>query len=291
MGQVWAYWSTVTFAIAPATLNQGGVFSAMPIQKISIDALQKIRQYIVNALTLPEAESQPRSLLLLDDDPPEPTSLSDLGNLFSFGSPPELETHIPNIKGKWFVSTINPGVALMKLPGLKLKPETRLIAYLYRTSDDGRGVAVALPEALSTTAQLEKALNGHTDEQTPPKPEGALVDVMEAMQGDRSPISFMVASVLRRELQEMGAQGKARNWTHHRLIDSLPNQVKWQWKNNPPADLSPKVLVYPDNRAAIEFFSCRVTAPVAIYHHVDQYPAGHYKPVSTDRAIAIPQKA
>jgi hypothetical protein len=262
----------------------------MPIQKISLEALQKIRQYVVNALMLPDAECQPRSLLSSDDEPPEPSSLSDLGNLFSFGSPPELETHIPNAKGKWFVSTINPGIALMKLPGLKLKPEARLVAYLYRTSEEGRGAAIALPEALSTTSHLEKALANHTDDQIPPKPEGAFADVMEAIQGDRSPISFMIASLLRRELQELGAQGKARNWYHHRLIDSLPPQVKWQWKNTPPADLSPKVLIYPDNRAAIEFFTCRVTAPIAIYHHVDQYPVAHYKPAGSDRAIAIPQR-
>jgi hypothetical protein len=263
----------------------------MPIQKISLEALQKIRQYIASALTLPDTESHPRALPPIEEEPPEPDNLSDLGSLFSFGSPPELETHAPNARGKWFVSTVNPGAALIKLPGLRLKPGMRMVAYLNRTADQGQGIALALPEPLSTTAHLEKALNGGFNHQQAPTPEGALGHIMEALDGDRSPISFMIASIFQRELNELGAKGKACNWSHHRLIDALPAQVKWQWRANPPKDLSPKVLIYPDNRAAIEFFTCRVVAPVAIYHHVDQYPVEGYKAARSDRAIAVPHKS
>lgn len=266
----------------------------MPIQKLPLDALQKVRQHIKSALALPEAEENPRSPLAYDADddsePPEPNSLSDLGCLFSFGGPPDLETQAPNANGKWFISSLDPAAALMKLPGVKLKPAIRFVSYLYRAEQDGIGSTWAVPEALSTTASLERALTANPDRAHPPHPEGALPDVMDALEGDRSAISFVIAGLLRREFKELGARGKSAQWAHHRLINVPPPQAKWDWKVKPPQDLSPKVLIYPDQRAVVEFFTCRVTAPVAIYQHIDQFPATHYKAASVDRAIAIPLK-
>jgi hypothetical protein len=262
----------------------------MPIQKISLESLNKIRQHIKTTLTLPDSERNPRSpnTSSSDEDLPEPDSLGDLGSLFTFGGAAELESQAPNTKGKWFISAMNPGDALLKLPGMQLKPGFRLVTYLHRTAADGVGVTWAVPETLSTTAKLEQALNRPCDLQHPPQPEAALADVMEAIDGDRDPLSFVIASLLKRELRDFGNVGKYCTWSHHRLIETLPSQVKWEWKVKPPQDLSPKVLVYPDQKVAIEFFTCRITAPVAIFQHVDQYPPNHYKAAGADRAIATP---
>ncbi|MBM0743573.1 hypothetical protein JOY44_18470 [Phormidium sp. CLA17] len=268
----------------------------MPIQTVPLATCQKIRQHIVSALVLPNSENHPRSLSgINDDEPPEPDSLGDLGSLFSLGGMPELETYTPNCNGQWFISAANPGDALMKLPGLKLKSALRLVTYLLRSGTDGMGMVWAVPEMLSTTAHLQKALvKGSAvgvDVLQIPQPNGSLSDVMEALAGDRSPLSFVIASILRRELKELGALGKSCDWSHHRFINALPTQRNWQWRvPTPPKDLSPKVLIYPDNRATTEFFTCRITAPVAIYQHVDQYGANHYRASSTSRAIAIPKK-
>ncbi len=265
----------------------------MPIQKISLESLNKIRQHIKTTLTLPESERNPRSpnSLAPDSDLPEPDSLGDLGSLFTFGGADELESQAPNTKGKWFISAMNPGDALLKLPGMQLKPGCRLVTYLHRTPTDGMGITWAVPEAMSTTAQLEQAITPNGDPQQPPHPAAALTDVMEAIEGDRAPLSFVIASLLKRELQEFGHLGKYCAWSHHRLIDSLPTQVKWEWRVKPPQDLSPKVLIYPDQKVAIEFFTCRVTAPVAIFQHVDQYPPHQYKAAGADRAIATPLRS
>lgn len=262
----------------------------MSIQTVPLETLQKIRQYLKSALVLPAGEDNPRMGMLTDDEePPEPDSLSELGGLFNLGGAPELETHAPNGKGKWFVSSSNPGAALLKLPGLRLKPGMRLVTYLNRLSNEGLGVTWAVPEALSTTAQLQMILDKDW-KGLPPQPIGALASVMEAIAGDRSPLSFMIASLLQRELQEFGASGKRQDWSHHRFINALPAQVPWQWHTTPPKDLSPKVLIYPDQRAAIEFFSCRVVAPVAIFQHIDQYPATTYNPMQKSRVIASPKR-
>jgi hypothetical protein len=264
----------------------------MSIQKIPLESIQKIRQYIKNVLALPESENHPRSWSSYEevDELPEPDSLSDLGQLFNFGGAVGEATYSPNTRGKWFISSVNPGDALLKLPGLRLKPEWRLVSFLNRTPDDGVGAIWAVPEALSTTAQLEKALERSGDRSQPPHPEGALPDAMEAIEGDRSPVTYVVASILQRELKELGAVGKSCSWTHHRLINTPPIQVKWQWKIELSRDLSPKVRVFPDGTTAIEFFTCHIVPPIAIFQHVDQYPKGHYKAVSLDRPVAIPHR-
>jgi hypothetical protein len=264
---------------------------AMPIQKISLETLQKIRHHIRVVLTLPEVEDHPGSRLPEGEEPPEPDSLSNLGDLFNFGAVPEIEPHAPNAQGKWFISSTNPGSALMKLPGLRLKPGLRLVTYLHRTVEQGLGVTWAIPEEFSRTYQLEKVLTQHSGSKTLPQPEGALKDLMEAVEGDRSPLSLIAASVLWRELKELGALGKACDWSHHRLIDSPPSQAHWQWQVSPPKDLSPKVLIHPDGKAAIEFFTCRVSAPVALHQHIDQYPLAHYKAASIHRVVAVPKRA
>jgi hypothetical protein len=269
----------------------------MSVQRIPLETVQKVRQYIQGSLVLPEAENQPQPWTAYSEvnDLPEPESLGELGSMFNFGGALEEHRYVPNDRGEWFVSSANPAAPLLRLPGIRLKLNMRLISYLYRIPGEGVGIVWAVPESFSTTAHLEKALPQSDSRTTPPHPDGAMPDLMDAIEGDRTPVSFLVASVLRRELREFGAVGKARNWGHHRLITQVPNQVRWTWQTpNPPKDLSPKVKIFPDGKAAIEFFTCRVVAPFTLFQHVDQYPAHHYKPVSIDRPIAAaaqPQSA
>lgn len=258
----------------------------MSIQRVPIEALQKIRQHLKTILIVPESEDHP-DRYTGQDEPPAPESLEELGSLFHFGSSLEQTLQLPNRQGQWFISAANPGTALMKLPGLGLKPGLRLVSYLYRLGEDGTGITWAVPEQFSTTADLEKALTRAGDRNIPPQPEAALLNLMDAIDGDQSPMSFVIASLLCRELLELGKVGRSVSWSHHRLINALPPHASWQWRTEVPKDFSPKIRVVPDGRVAIEFFTCRTVAPIAIFQHVDQYQAGQYHSKSVDRAIAV----
>ncbi|MDI9640714.1 hypothetical protein QPK87_21560 [Kamptonema cortianum] len=261
----------------------------MSVQAIPLAAVSKIRQYIQTALALPESEAHPqiRSGFETGEEPPEPESLDQLGDLFNVASPLDKDVPAPNLEGRWFVSSVNPGSALIKLPGLRLKSGFRLVSYLYRKPEQGMGTIWAVPEELSTTAELENVL-GQANDGMPPHPRGALSDFMLAIEGDRSAASFAIASLVRREFLEFGRLGKQCNWSHHRLVDAPPPQVKWQWGTSPPKDLSPKVKIFPDGKAIVEFFSCRTSAPVAIFRHVDQYASGKYQAQCVDKPVAVP---
>ncbi|WP_088892078.1 hypothetical protein [Leptolyngbya ohadii] len=76
-----------------------------------------------------------------------------------------------------------------------VKPDYRLVGFLYRAAPNGAGIIFALPAELSTTAHLQKALAQATVSK-PPRPEGAMPHFMAAIDGDRSAASFMVASLL-----------------------------------------------------------------------------------------------
>ena len=249
----------------------------MSLQKLSIATLQKVQGYVRQSLQLPELEDHPRAEAVSDglDEIPEPSSLDGLGDLFRVGSTPDESVSIPNVNGRWFVSTVDAGRALTRLP-IQLKAGLRLVTYLYRTEDVGQGATWAIPEQLSTTAQLEAALSAATDADNPPYPDGAMLKVMSGITGDRSVLSFVTASIVSRELQEFGCTGSRCDWSHHRFIATVPRQRDWKWRMTPPNDLQPKARLLPDGQAAVEFYTCRVVAPIGIYRHVDQYPAKGY---------------
>jgi hypothetical protein len=259
----------------------------MSIQKFPLATVQKVRQYIQKTLTLSASEQHPQALPSdwAGVEQPEPESLDALGDFFRFGGFDDSELAGAASEAGWFLSAANPAAALLKLPGLHLKPGLRLVSYLYRTETSGRGIIWAVPEALSTTAQLEKALVASNPEQ-PPQPAGALPDFMEAIDGDRSPASFLVASILRREFQEFGALNQHCNWSHHRLIDTVPMQLVQQVGTDQLKDLTPRVRILPDGQAAVEFFTCRVAPPAVIFRHIDLYPVDRYAANCLNRAVS-----
>ncbi len=261
----------------------------MALQTFSLDAVQKVSQHLRQKLALPPSEQQPEDGRDLDDDEdlPEPGSLDALGDLFRIGGFADESTPAPNREGRWFISTIDPAAVLHKLPGLSLKPGVRLVTYLQRCSEGGLGVTWALPERLSTTAQLEAALEKTPTGEIPPHPKGALGNVMEAIEGNCTPASYIAASLLVRELKELGRAGNLRRWSHHQLIDRIPPNQPWEWRAKPPQDWAPKVKVLEDRSVLVEFFSCRVAAPVSLFRHVDQYPRGLYRPKTQDQVLAL----
>jgi hypothetical protein len=260
----------------------------MSIQKLPLAALQQVRQYIKSTIALTDVDQKFQDWAKLDEfeDLPEPESVDDLSSIFAFGS----LSNEPTLgqtqrRSRWVVSTVNPGAALVKLPGLSLKPGMRLVSYVCQAKEAEGGAVWAVPDEFSTTALLEKAIGNQSQM---PRPEGALDHFMEAVQGDRSAASLVVAAILRRELEEFGAS--KHQWSQHQLIDAAPTQVKWQWSHQQPADLAPKVKIMPDGQAAIEFFTWRVSQPVSLFRHVELYSAESYVPKSQNQTIAIAQR-
>jgi hypothetical protein len=265
--------------------------ATMALQKYSLEILLKVQKHIQSQLTLPPSEQHPvteSSERAIAIETIEPTSLDALGDLFRVGGFGDEEGPAPNAEGRWFISTVNPAATISKLPGLDLKSGVRLVTYLQRQNNGGMGVTWALPELMSTTAELEVALESAGNGSIPPHPKGALGNVMDGFEGDRSPASFIAASILLRELKEFGRSGQNRRWTYHRLIANVPPNRAWQWRTKKPlADLAPKIQIQDDKSVLVEFFTCRIEPPVAIFRHLDHYPAKSYRPKTNDQVVAL----
>lgn len=263
----------------------------MATQQVPLASLRQIRQHIRKSLTIPELEDSPCASLekVAASVMAEPKTLGDLGNIFRLPGPTRASDLDPNLEGRWFVSSIDPGAALLQLKGLRVKPGMRLVPYLVRTPRGGVGHICAVPEGSSTTQFLESALPEGTEWHYPPFPEGSLNNTMLALEGDRSALSYVIASILRREMEEFGATGRDRQWSQHRIVSSLPKQVQWRWKGKSPQNFSPKVKVMDDGQAAVEFFSCRTAKPFALFRHFDRYDGESYLATSKDDAIAVVQ--
>jgi hypothetical protein len=263
----------------------------MALRTFSLDVVQKVQQHIQSQLRLPLTEQQPvkanseREMAIASM---EPTSLDALGDLFRVGGFGDEDAAAPNVEGRWFISTIDPAAAVSKLPGLLLKPKVRLVTFLQRQSQGGMGVTWALPELMSTTEKLEAALESVGDRAIPPRPDSALSHIMDAIEGDRSAGSFIAASILLREFKEFGRSGQNCRWAHHRLITAPPLDQSWNWRTKQPLpNLAPKMQLQDNQSVIVEFFSYRTVPPIAIFRHLDQYPAKSYRPKTNDQAVAL----
>jgi hypothetical protein len=260
----------------------------MSFQRYPLSTVQKVSQCIRSGLELPalEAESNPS---VIEDDTIIPASLDDLGDLFRVGDAPEDALPAPNREGRWYLSTKDPGDSLNRLPGLWLKAGIRLVTYLQCQADGGTGITWAMPELLSTTEYLEEAIEKASDN-SPPHPVGALPNVMNGLEGDGSLSSFLAASIFLREIREFGRFGRQSRWIHHRFVAEVPGKVAWQWKAKSPQDFSTKVVTLPDGQVVVEFFSCRVQRPIALFRHVDRYSSNSYHPNNADQVLAVTSK-
>jgi hypothetical protein len=261
----------------------------MSFQRYPLTAVQKISQLIRDALVLPPDEQQPDQAAGQDSEEDEnvPDSLNALGDLFRVGDMPEDKLPAPNKEGRWFVSTVDPAEAVAKLPGLWARPGIRLVSFLRQDTKGGIGTTVAIPGILSSTEQLELAIQNVTKEKPTPVPEGSLTNLMEILEGDGSLASFLEASIFMREIREFGRFGAYARWVHHRYVNAPPPKVTWQWRTKTPEDFSPKVVLRPDGEVIVEFYSCRVQKPVTLFRHLDRYPPNSYLATNQDQVIAV----
>lgn len=257
----------------------------MAFQRYPLPTVQKVSQLIRETLILPIADDRAKAGAPQDDGS-IPDSLDALGDLFRVGDDLDENLPAPNTEGRWFVSTLDPSEVLNKLPGLWLAPGIRLVTYLRQDKEGGMGATVALPSLLSTTERLEAAIESVASDQAP-NPMGALPSLMGGIEGDGSLASFLSASILIRELREFGRFGRYARWTHHRFVAAVPPKLPWQWRTKMPEDFSPKVVLRPDAEVVVEFYTCRVQKPVALFRHVDRYPPNSYTATTQDQAVAV----
>ena len=194
--------------------------------------------------------------------------------------------------GGWLASASNANKLIGVFDTLRLKPGFGL--YVDQFPED-RGVNGAIsavpPEASSVIADAGESAEFALA--CPTKPPHA-VPLMQAVEGDGSPWSYLSASILRREAAEFGASWPSCVWTDQAILSKLPRKAEesnhpedergvtndsdateWVWCGKPPRIWEP---TYSD-RGATKRIILHIRNPVGvdeIYRDTDIYRAGSY---------------
>jgi hypothetical protein len=201
-----------------------------------------------------------------------------------------------DIADGWIRSSVDPMNVLAAFDALRIRPGFVLRAYVFTEGDNGNGIVWAMPVSADfpDPAQCSRLENRFLD---PPKPDGALDNYMDAIEGDGTPWSYLSASILARELGEFGARWHGCNWGTHTILGASPWEdasglkldepaAAWTWKEKMPTDWLPTVTVRAD-RVGVRFYTFTGFHQEAIVRHTDSYKAGCYGFTSRQRKIGL----
>lgn len=205
----------------------------------------------------------------------------------------------------WSRSSVDPMGLLETFRPLRIKAGFVLRAYQFRSGGNGNGVVYAMaadlpfPEPDECEHDLQRFLE-------PPVPNGALGQIMEAVEGDRSLWSYLAASILARELAEFGAIWHGCNWSTHDILGKDPISIEgragprrkaphdtisdfdprgWTWVEKRPTEWRPTTTVR-TNSIRVVFHTYNGLGENGIYRHIDTYKRDSYCPTSQSLVLA-----
>ena len=192
----------------------------------------------------------------------------------------------------WSRSAGDPSVIVDATEILGVQPGYKLVAYRYRAGGNGNGVVWALPEnADAPPPELCETLEDEFA--NPPRPAEA-THPMDVIEGDGSPWSYLVASLLARQFLEYGAMWHGVGWGTHEIIcrDPWRNPQRptsslregphtptdqWNWMEPPPDDWRPSVKVEAAS-VVVTFFTFSGMGVETITRNEDRFGPSGYRP-------------
>jgi hypothetical protein len=205
----------------------------------------------------------------------------------------------------WSVSDADPMKLLNAFPALRIRKGYCLKAYQYKSDESRNTVVWAVPvgSVFSLPAVCRDTRAGVLE---PPKPEGALDDMMQAIEGDGSPWSYMCSTIFARETSEFGAEGQGFSWRTHMILGRDPlcfssrsekwnplgplQEISqsfegWKWMDARPSEWRPSVYMAKD-AVQVVFHTFSGLGCQAIYRFCDTYDPDSYCFISEEKILA-----
>lgn len=189
----------------------------------------------------------------------------------------------------WKKSSLDPMAVLDVFTPMRIKNGYVLRGYRWAAGGNAEGVVWALPEDAEFP---EPARVQDEDIRGRPKPPSAIDNLTSAIEGDRSPWSYLCASILYRDLDELGARWHGMHWTCETILDhnpvtaglpaeTHPRHRAWKpedgdWTAPEPDEWSPVVVVEGD-KVIVTFHTYGYLGREHICRHVDTYTLGSYE--------------
>ena len=199
----------------------------------------------------------------------------------------------------WSKSTENPARIVNIFHPLHVRDGFVLRAYQFFAKGNGNAVVWALPRS-AAFPEPEDCPRVKDSFLSPPKPPLALDDIMGAISGDASATSYLLASILSRELREFGAAWHGLDWATHTVVYRNPittpvegvfsrsttDPTKWELKESLPKQWKPHVQIGA-NEITVTFYTHSGLGREAIYMNIDTYKPGRYTCETTTKTIAV----
>nr|WP_318539769.1 hypothetical protein [Terribacillus saccharophilus] len=138
------------------------------------------------------------------------------------------EDFVEQYRSGWNISLENPEDIVCGFSLLSIRDGIKLRAYQHSMGVAGAGLVYAIPAVSSLPDILHR-------EGEPPIPDDALDDFMEAIEGDKSPLSYLQAAICYHELHEFGAFWHSVSWGEDRI---LPDEDENQYDYSPVTDIA-----------------------------------------------------
>ena len=197
-----------------------------------------------------------------------------------------IEAEVPSreLSNGWSKLAPDPMRLLEGYPHLKIRSGFVLRAYQYYAEGNGNAVVWAMPEdAPFPEPEACERLEGWIA--NAPRPPAALADIMEAIEGDGTPESYLSAAMFERDCGALGAYWHGVSRSAHDILFEDPlaspdspclggeGRDEWRWKEEPPLIWAPCVeRTRSGSRVTFHTFSDLVRE--AVYRHVDRFRRG-----------------
>lgn len=183
-----------------------------------------------------------------------------------------------NLEG-WFLSPRDPMDLLDVFPTLHLKSGFVLKAVQYVSCDNGNGAILALTDNTTFPDSAKDSNQLHPTSEEEIKKAIAVDSLMDVIDGDRSPFSYLSASLFAREAGEFGAIWHGCWWTDQKILFKNPVTKEetefWSWQSDPPEDWRPSVTVL-SNQISVVFYTFNPVGLERIIRYEDVYPPDGY---------------
>jgi hypothetical protein len=177
----------------------------------------------------------------------------------------------------WFKSHENPENIVMGFSHLRIMRGYKLRAYQYRAGGNGNGVVWAIP--------IDKTLPDPTEHMEyifKPKPDYVLTDFMEAVEGDRTPMSYLQASVVYHELHEFGAMWHGVSWGRDVILPDSQNEgsymdcYEWDMLEEEPAIIEPHFYYNREGNPVIVFYTINDIGTITLNRYIHVFSKDDY---------------
>jgi hypothetical protein len=182
----------------------------------------------------------------------------------------------------WHKSPVDPCAVLAAFPSLRIRSGYTLRAYAFREGGNGNAFVYTMPTDAPLPEPDDCPRNGEHF-LDPPVPPSALGNVMEAIDGDGTPLSYLSASIFAREIREFGARWHGCDWSTHTILGANPftgpaagmmttDAGQWEWIE--PAPESWLTTVVPAHPVEVRFYTHSAHEMERIVRHVDCFEEG-----------------